>query len=121
MDIMIVDDAAFMRKILRDTLESLGHSIIGEASDGSEAVKLYEKLRPDVVTMDITMTEMDGITALKEIMDIDDEAKVIMVSAMKQTMLTREALEAGAVDFLTKPFTSEQIDNVLNGLTETIV
>lgn len=101
--ILVVDDAAFMRMMIRDILSREGYSI-HEAVNGRDAVEKYSELRPDLVTMDITMPEMDGISALKEIRQTDSSARVLMVSAMGQQRMIVEALEAGALDFLVKPF-----------------
>lgn len=107
--VMITDDTAFMRMTLRNVIEKNGYNVIGEAGDGEEAVALYRELRPDMVTMDITMPKMDGITAIKEIMKFDPEAKIIVCSAMGQKPMVIEALNAGAKDFLVKPFESERV------------
>jgi len=101
--ILIVDDAAFMRMMIRDILSKEGFEI-HEATNGQEAVTSYEELHPDLVTMDITMPELDGISALRAIRALDPAARVLMVSAMGQQKLIMEALEAGALDFLVKPF-----------------
>jgi two-component system chemotaxis response regulator CheY len=107
--IMVVDDTAFMRTILKDVLVLGGHEIIAEARNGEEAVQLFKQLKPDLVTMDITMPEMDGITALTEIMKFDPWAKVIMCSAMGQQALVVDAIQAGAKDFIVKPFLKERV------------
>ncbi len=107
--VMITDDTAFMRMTLRNVIEKNGYSVIGEAGDGEEAVALYRELKPDMVTMDITMPKMDGITAIKEIMKIDPQAKIIVCSAMGQKPMVIEALSAGAKDFLVKPFDAERV------------
>ncbi len=116
-EILIVDDAAFMRMNLKKILEKNGHVIVGEAANGKEGFESYKENRPDLVTMDITMPEMDGIEAVKKIMEFDSNAKVIMCSAMGQQSLVIEAIEAGAKDFIVKPFNkvriSEAIDKVL--------
>jgi two-component system chemotaxis response regulator CheY len=101
--ILVVDDAAFMRMMIRDILSKEGYAI-HEAVNGRDAVEKYEEVRPDLVTMDITMPEMSGIDALREIRAKDSGAKVLMVSAMGQQKMIVEALEAGAMDFLVKPF-----------------
>lgn len=101
--ILVVDDAAFMRMMIRDILVKEGYSI-HEAVNGRDAVEKYGEVRPDLVTMDITMPEMDGITALREIRREDPSARILMVSAMGQQKMIVEALEAGALDFLVKPF-----------------
>lgn len=107
--VLITDDTAFMRMTLRNVIEKNGYSVVGEAGDGEEAVALYKELQPDLVTMDITMPKMDGITAIKEIMKIDSDAKIIVCSAMGQKPMVIEALSAGAKDFLVKPFDSERV------------
>jgi len=101
--ILVVDDAAFMRMMIRDILAKEGY-LIREAVNGHDAIDKYEEVRPDLVTMDITMPEMNGLDALRAIKAIDKEARVLMVSAMGQQKLIVEALEAGAMDFLVKPF-----------------
>ena len=101
--ILVVDDAAFMRMMIRDILSKQGYDI-HEAVNGRDAVEKYEEVKPDLVTMDITMPEMSGLDALKEIRAGDSSARVLMVSAMGQQKMIVEALEAGAMDFLVKPF-----------------
>lgn len=101
--VLVVDDAAFMRMMIRDILSKEGY-VIHEAVNGRDAVEKYLEVRPDLTTMDITMPEMDGIEALKKIREHDPHARVLMVSAMGQQKLIVEALEAGAMDFLVKPF-----------------
>lgn len=101
--ILVVDDAAFMRMMIRDILAKEGY-IIHEAVDGRDAVEKYDEVRPDLVTLDITMPEMNGLEALAAIRNKDAEARVLMVSAMGQQQMIVEALEAGAMDFLVKPF-----------------
>lgn len=115
--ILIVDDAAFMRMMLKNILSQNGYEIVGEASNGLEAVNLYKELKPDLVTMDITMPEMDGITAVKEIKKIDPEAKIIMCSAMGQQAMVIESIQAGAKDFVVKPF---QPDRVLEAVRKVL-
>ena len=107
--ILLVDDAMIIRMILRKILTEAGFEIAGEASNGAEAIRKYQELRPDLVTMDITMPEMGGIKALKSIREIDPNAKVIICSAMGQKSLIIEAMEAGAVNFLSKPFDEEKV------------
>ena len=102
--VLIVDDALFMRMMIKDILSKDGFEIVGEAENGVEAVKKYAELRPDLVTMDIVMPEMDGIEAVRNIMKLDPAARVLMCSAMGQQPLVVEALEAGAKDFIIKPF-----------------
>ncbi len=115
--ILIVDDAAFMRMMLRNILTQNGHEVIGEAENGGKGVKQYQELRPDVVTMDITMPDMDGITAVKEIKKIDPAARIIMCSAMGQQAMVVDAIKSGAADFVVKPF---QEDRVLESLRRVI-
>ncbi|WP_226578790.1 response regulator [Halobacillus litoralis] len=107
--ILIVDDAAFMRMMVKDILTKNGYEIAGEAEDGKRAVELYNDEQPDLVTMDITMPEMDGITALKEIKAQYPEAKVIMCSAMGQQAMVVDAIQAGAKDFIVKPFQADRV------------
>lgn len=107
--VLIVDDAAFMRMMIRDILLKNGYQVVGEAENGLKAISLFQELRPDVVTMDITMPEMDGITAVKEIKRIDPAARVIMCSAMGQQMMVMEAIQSGARDFVVKPFQQERV------------
>lgn len=111
---MIVDDAAFMRMMLKDILSKNDFEVVGEAENGKAAVAAYQKLQPDIVTMDITMPEMNGIDAVKEIKAIDASAKVVMVSAMGQQPMVIEAIQAGAVDFIVKPFQPDRVVEALN-------
>jgi two-component system chemotaxis response regulator CheY len=115
--ILIVDDAAFMRMMIKDILEKNGFEIAGEANNGIKAVELYKKERPDVVTMDITMPDMDGIEAVKAIRAFDPAAKIIMCSAMGQQTMVMDAIRAGARDFIVKPF---QPDRVLEAVRKVI-
>lgn len=108
MKIMVVDDAAFIRMMMRRALEAEGHQVL-EAPDGEEAVEAYRLHRPDLVTMDITMPGLDGISALKEIRRLDPQARVMMVSAMGQQAMVLEALQAGALDFVVKPVEAERL------------
>ena len=105
--LLIVDDAAFMRLYIRTMLLDYEIEIIGEAENGSIGVEMYKILRPDVVTMDITMPEMNGIEALKAIQTFDPKAKVIMISAMGQEGMVKEAIKSGAKTFIVKPFKKE--------------
>jgi len=115
--ILIVDDAAFMRMMIKDILIKNGFEVVGEASDGAQAVDKYKELKPDLVTMDITMPEMDGIAALKVIREFDPNAKVVMCSAMGQQAMVIDAIQAGAKDFIVKPF---QADRVLEAIKKTL-
>src|SRR6476660_1003095 len=105
--ILVVDDAAFMRKMLGDALSKGGHDVIGEATNGDEAVVRFSELKPDVTTLDITMPEKDGLTALKEILALDPAARVVMCSALGQESKVLEAIKSGARDFVVKPFQSD--------------
>ena len=107
--VLVVDDAAFMRKMVGDALAKGGHEVIGEASNGVEAVESYQALRPDITTLDITMPEKDGLAALKEILTLDSSAKVIMCSALGQEAKVLEAVKSGARDFVVKPFKPERV------------
>ncbi|MCC5909808.1 MAG: response regulator [Clostridiaceae bacterium] len=107
--ILIVDDAAFMRMMVKDVLTKNGFEVIGEAENGAKAVDKYKELKPELTIMDITMPEMDGIEAVKEIKKIDADAKVIMCSAMGQQAMVIEAIQAGAKDFIVKPFQAERV------------
>lgn len=107
--ILIVDDAKFMRITLTNILKNANHEIVGEAENGREAVRLYRELKPDLVTMDITMPEMSGLDAVKEIKKDFKDAKIIMCSAMGQQKMVVDAIEAGAKDFIVKPFDGSQV------------
>lgn len=115
--ILVVDDATFMRMMIKDILTKNGYQVVGEAADGAQAVTQYRELKPDLVTLDITMPEMDGIQALKEIRKIDPQAKVIMCSAMGQQAMVIDAIQAGAKDFIVKPF---QADRVVEAVRKTL-
>jgi two-component system chemotaxis response regulator CheY len=107
--ILVVDDAAFMRKMVTDALTKGGHEVIGEAGNGTEAVEQYQSLKPDLTTLDITMPEKDGLSALKHIMALDPSAKVIMCSALGQESKVLESIKLGAKDFVVKPFQAERV------------
>ncbi len=107
--ILIVDDAAFMRKVIRDTLTKEGYTDIYEAVDGQDAVEKYSEIKPDLVLMDITMPNMDGLEALKAIRAKDSNANVVMCSAMGQEAMVVEAVQAGTKDFVVKPFKSDRL------------
>ncbi len=118
-NILIVDDAVFMRKILSDALTKDGHKVVGEAENAKEAVELYKKLKPDIVTLDIIMPDIDGMDAMKAIKEInafDKNARIIMVSAMGQQELVVEAIQAGAKDFIVKPFQPSRVTDAINRL-----
>jgi len=112
--VLVVDDAIFMRMKLKDILEKNGFEVVAEAQNGIEAIEKYKAEKPDLVTMDITMPEMDGISALKEIKKIDPNAKVIMCSAMGQQSMVMEAIQSGAIDFIVKPFDVDRVSQSLN-------
>ncbi|MBR6665953.1 MAG: response regulator [Lachnospiraceae bacterium] len=108
-NILICDDAAFMRMMIKDVLSKNGYTVAGEAENGIKAVEKYNELHPDLVLMDITMPEMDGIAALKKIKAMDPGAVVIMCSAMGQQAMVIESIQAGARDFIVKPFQAERV------------
>ncbi len=107
--ILIVDDAAFMRMILKDILTKNGYEVAGEAENGKEAFEKYSELKPDLVLMDITMPEIDGIQATKQIKSEFGDANIIMCSAMGQQSMVVEAIQSGALDFIVKPFQPERV------------
>ncbi|EGW36773.1 response regulator [Desulfosporosinus sp. OT] len=107
--VMIVDDAAFMRMMLKDILSKNGFTVVGEAENGAVAVEKYVELQPNLTIMDITMPEMDGLQAVKEIRKRDPKARVIMCSAMGQQSMVIEAIQSGAKDFVVKPFQAERV------------
>ena len=112
--VLVVDDAAFMRIKLKDILEKNNYEVVGEAENGIEAIEKYKEVSPDIVTMDITMPEMDGVQALKEIKAFDPNAKILMCSAMGQQSMVMDAIRAGAVDFIVKPFDTERVIHALD-------
>ena len=116
-NILICDDAAFMRMMIKDILTKNGYNVAGEAENGAKAVEKYNELKPDLVLMDITMPEMDGIQALKKIKENDSSALVIMCSAMGQQAMVIESIQAGAKDFIVKPF---QADRVLEAVQKVV-
>lgn len=108
-NIMIVDDAAFMRMMLKDILSKNGFNVVGEAENGAVAVEKYMELKPNLVIMDITMPEMDGLQAVREIRKNDAQARIIMCSAMGQQAMVIDAIQSGAKDFIVKPFQAERV------------
>ncbi|MGO9831475.1 MAG: response regulator [Myxococcaceae bacterium] len=111
--VLIVDDASFMRNMLREILVEAGYQVVGEASHGVEAVQRHHELKPDLTTMDIVMPYKNGVEATREIVRADSEALVVICSALDQEALVLEALEAGAADFLVKPFRAEEVLSVV--------
>lgn len=112
--VLIVDDAAFMRISLKTMLVKNGFEVIGEAKNGVSAILKYKQYNPDVVTMDVTMPDMDGIEALKEIKKYDSKAKIVMITAMGQKTMVKKAVLSGAKSFIVKPFKEEQLVETLN-------
>jgi two-component system chemotaxis response regulator CheY len=108
-NVLIVDDAAFMRGSLKYILEQNGHSVVGEATDGAQALKLYKQHKPDLVTLDVLMKGVDGLSGLKAIMKYDSGAKVIMVTALGQELMQKEATKLGASGYIRKPFSVDSI------------
>lgn len=115
--VLVVDDAAFMRKMVSDVLAGGGHDVVGEAEDGAEAVARYKELQPEVTTLDITMPEMDGLSALREIIALDPTARIVMCSALGQESKVLESIKLGAKDFVVKPF---QADRVLGAVAKAL-
>lgn len=111
--LLIVDDALIMRKRIRDIAEEAGWETVGEAGNGEEALELFEREKPDLVTLDIVMPKMDGVTALKQIMIAAPNARVVMVSAVNQKAKLAECIQSGALDFIVKPFDKERLQNLL--------
>jgi two-component system, chemotaxis family, chemotaxis protein CheY len=107
--VLVCDDALFMRTMVKDILTQAGFTVVGEAENGQQAVELFKKLKPDLVTMDIIMPEMGGIEAVKKIMEADPQARILMCSAMGQQALVLEAIQAGAKDFVVKPFQPSRV------------
>lgn len=112
--VLVVDDADFMRYTIKLMLNKNGFTVVGEAENGNIAIKKYMELKPDIVTMDITMPEMSGIEALKNIMQFDSKAKIVMISAMGQELMVKEAIMFGAKSFIIKPFKEDVIIKTLN-------
>lgn len=113
MRVLVVDDAIFMRRMISDILVENGMEIVGEADTGAKAIERYKELRPDLVTMDIIMPEMNGIDAVRKIVEHDAQAKIVMCSALGQQALVQDAIAAGAKDFLIKPFNAARVVEVI--------
>jgi len=107
--VLVVDDAAFMRKVLSDALAAGGHEVVGEAGDGDAALVAYKDVAPDLVTLDITMPEKDGLATLRELIELDPAARVVICSALGQETKVLDAIKAGAKDFVVKPFERERL------------
>ncbi len=107
--VLVVDDAAFMRKMLSDVLGKAGHEVVGEGANGNEALARFQELRPDIMTLDITMPEKDGLTALREILTVEPGARIVMCSALGQESKVLEAIKAGAKDLVVKPFQPDRV------------
>jgi two-component system chemotaxis response regulator CheY len=116
--VLVADDASFMRQMIREIVEAEGHEVVGEASDGDEAVEEFKRLHPDVVTMDIVMPRRSGIDAVKGIVALDPSACIVMCSALGQETLVQEALQAGAKDFIVKPFKPDAVVATLGKVLE---
>ncbi len=116
MNVLIVDDSAFMRKLLSKILAQSGYNVVGEAENGVEAVKKYEELHPDLVTMDIVMPEVDGLKATEVILKRDKNAKIVMCTSVGQEEKMKRAIEAGAVGYITKPFQAQSVIRELKGV-----
>jgi len=112
-NVLVVDDVAFMRMRLRNIVEEFGTMVIGEATNGNEAIQKFQELKPGLVFLDITMPEMDGISALKAIREIDSSARVVMISAIGQKDVITDALKAGAKDYIIKPFNLDQVKTAI--------
>ncbi len=115
--VLVVDDAKFMRHLIKNILVEIGCEVVGEATDGKEALEKYKELSPDVVTMDIVMPNVSGIDALKDIRAADPNAKVVMISAIDQREPLMEALKLGAVDYVVKPFEKDRVAQAMQRVT----
>ena len=111
--ILVADDASFMRQMIREIVEAEGYEVCGEASDGIEAVDLFKKLHPDITTMDIVMPRRSGIDAVRAVVELDPGARIVMCSALGQETLVAEAMQAGAKDFIVKPFKPDSVLSTL--------
>lgn len=113
-DILIVDDADFIRLLLREIVTNNGHRVVGEASDGVEAILKYRELKPDIVTMDIVMPKINGIEAVRAIKEEYPKSRIVMISALGQQKLVMESIKAGAKDFIIKPFNERTVIDIIN-------
>lgn len=116
--VLVADDASFMRQMIRDIVEPEGYEVVGEAADGVEVVERFKELHPDLVMMDIVMPKRSGIDAVKAIMELDGSARVVMCSALGQEALVMEAIQAGAKDFIVKPFKPDAVVSTLAKVLE---
>jgi two-component system chemotaxis response regulator CheY len=114
--LLVVDDALIIREIIKDTLTAAGWDIAGEAANGREAVERYEELRPDAVTLDLVMPEYDGLYALQGILELNPDAKIVVVSALDQKSILKQAFRIGATDFVVKPFDNDDLVQTLDAL-----
>ncbi len=112
--VLIVDDAAFMRHMIKCILTGMGTEIVGEAADGEQACQMYEELHPDLVTLDLVMPKKGGLETLKDIRDKDPSAKVVVISAIDQRQPLMDALKMGAVDYVVKPFEKDRVEEAIN-------
>jgi two-component system chemotaxis response regulator CheY len=117
--LMVVDDALFMRKLIRGVATEAGWDVIGEAGDGAQAVEMYQELRPDLVTMDLVMPIMGGLEALRKIRELDPQARVVVVTALDQKQALMDSIRDGAIDFIVKPFDRQRVVNMLHKLGTT--
>jgi two-component system, chemotaxis family, chemotaxis protein CheY len=117
--LLVVDDALFMRKMICGVAVEAGWEVVGEAGDGAEGVRLYQELRPDLVTMDLVMPVMGGLEALRQIRALDPEAKVVVVTALDQKQALMDSIREGAIDFIVKPFERQRVLNLLHKLGAT--
>ncbi len=115
--VLVVDDAMFMRHMIKGILTGMGHEIVGEAADGVEACQKYEELHPDMVTLDLVMPNMGGLDALKEIRAKDPKAKVVVISALDQRQSLMDALKQGATDYVVKPFDKDRVEEAIKRVT----
>lgn len=114
--LLVVDDALFMRRLIGGVAAEAGWEVVGEAGDGAEGVALYDRLRPDLVTMDLVMPNMGGIEALQKIRELDPEARVVVITAVDQKQSLMDSIRHGAVDFIVKPFDRDRVIGLLNKL-----